>query len=161
MQAGPSLDTPDAQCIGAQECELQLDMHAPESATSGIAAGALAFSQPSFVTQARLVRFGDSQAPAASAAILFELSSSDVELSAAKLDDSGSRAIVRLWNRKREKLATRVALGSAALAGRKVARVALCDLDEREQRALPHECGSVQIELLPFGLATIAFTLDS
>lgn len=161
VQAGPSLDTPDAQCIGAQECELQVDLHAPESATSAIAAGALAFSQPSFVTQARLVRFGDSQAPAASAVRLFELSSSDVELSAAKLDDSGSRVVVRLWNRKREKLATRLAPGVALLAGRRVKHVALCDLDEREQCALPHDQGSVQLELAPFGLATLAFTLDS
>ena len=161
VQAGPSLDTPDAQCIGAQECELQLDLHAPETSASAIAARALAFSQASFLTQARLVRFGDSTLPASEPARMVELESADVELSACKLDDSSSRVVVRLWNRRRETLSTRLALGSAALAGRKVARVALCDLDEREQRALPHECGSVQIELLPFGLATIAFTLDS
>lgn len=161
VQAGPSLDTPDAQCIGAQDCELQLDLHAPGTPASTIAAHALAFSQPSFVTQARLVRFGESAAPSSAPARLVELDSADVELSACKLDDSGSRVVVRLWNRKREQLSTRVSLGAAALAGRRVTRVALCDLDEREQRSLPHEHRSTQVELAPFGLATIAFTFDA
>ena len=161
VQAGPSLDTPDAQCIGMQECELQLDVHAPDATTSAVAARALAFSQPSFVTQARLVRFGESGAPANAPAPLVELDSIDVELSACKLDDAGHRLVVRLWNRAHEPRKVRVAPGLAALAGRKVTHVALCDLDEREQRALPHEQGSVQIELAPFGLATIAFSLDS
>ncbi|MFM7299436.1 MAG: glycosyl hydrolase-related protein, partial [Planctomycetota bacterium] len=77
------------------------------------------------------------------------------------LSDDGARVVVRLWNRKRESTSTRVALGAAALAGRRVTHVALCDLDEREQRTLPHQQGSVQTELAPFGLATIAFTLDA
>lgn len=161
VQAGPSLDTPDAQCIGAQECELQLDLHANETASSSIAGSALAFSQPSFVTQARLVRFGESTTTASAPARLVEVDSADVELSAVKLSDDGARVVVRLWNRKRESTSTRVALGIAALAGRRVTHVALCDLDEREQRTLPHQQGSVQIELAPFGLTTIAFTLDA
>ncbi|MCY3001531.1 MAG: hypothetical protein NTV21_06975 [Planctomycetota bacterium] len=161
VQAGPSLDTPDAARKGAGSIKLQLGFEAPTTPLHEIARHALAFSQPSFVTQARLVRFGESAAPSGAPARLVEIDSADVELSAAKLDDSGTRVVVRLWNRRNEQLSTRLALGSAALEGRSVTHVALCDLDEREQRALPHEQGSVQIELAPFGLATIAFTLDA
>jgi mannosylglycerate hydrolase len=160
VQAGPSLDTPDAQCIGAQECELQLDLHAASRSASEIAAGAMAFSQPMFVAQARTVRFGDSAATPATAALV-ELDSPDVELSAFKLDDDGRRVIVRLWNRVREPRAVRISLGSAALGARKSASIALCDLDEREQRSLPHSNGSAKVELAPHGLATLAFTLEA
>jgi alpha-mannosidase len=92
---------------------------------------------------------------------LVELDSADFELSACKFDDSGARLVVRLWNRVREARSARVALGAAALAGRNVARVALCDLDEREIRALSHERGSVRVDVAPHGLVTLAFTLDA
>jgi mannosylglycerate hydrolase len=161
VQAGPSLDTPDAQCIGAQECEVQLDLHAPDAPPSSAATSALSFSQPTYVTQARLVRFGASSTPPAAFARLVELDNADFELSACKCDDSGARVVVRLWNRVREPRSTRVALGTAAFAGRNVARVALCDLDEREQRALSHEQGSVRVDVAPHGLVTLAFSFDA
>jgi hypothetical protein len=69
--------------------------------------------------------------------------------------------IVRLWNRVREPRTVRVALGSTALGDRKIASIALCDLDEREQRSLPHSNGSAKVELAPHGLATLSFTLDA
>ncbi|MBL8801192.1 MAG: hypothetical protein JNN27_04295 [Planctomycetes bacterium] len=161
VQAGPSLDTPDAQCIGAQVCEVQLDVHALDAPPSVVAASALAFSQPTYVSTARLVRFGASSTLPAAPARLVELDNADFELSACKFDDSGARVVVRLWNRVREARSARVALGAAALAGRNVARVALCDLDEREQRALSHEQGSVRVDVAPHGLVTLAFTLDA
>ncbi len=161
VQAGPSLSTPGAQCPGRHVAELALTVLRSRSPATTAARHAAAFTRPIYATQARLVPFGEGSGPSVFDHVLVDVDDRDVMVSALYPGGDAEHLVVRVWNRADVSRRTCLALGDALLAGRGIVHADLTDLDESPAGELAAQANFVMLELAPFRIQTVRFTLES